>query len=298
MNIYVTGASGFVGCSLIKHLNASNHLALPLQRNFDTNSMIAIENGIPVDCIIHLAGRAHVIDETTNDIYSAYKKVNVDYTLKVAELAKLWGVKRFVFLSSIKVNGEVTGKPFTEHDTPAPLDAYGQTKLEAELLLKDFCQKIDMELVIIRPPLIYGPGVKANFKSLINLCKKPIPLPFGSVSNKRSLISLESLNSFIELCCHHPAAANQTFLISDDHDVSMNELIHTIRTAMGHSSCLLPIPSAILKFAFNLLGKKNLSERLLNDLQVDTSKAKKLLGWKPVISFEEGIKQTVNEYVS
>jgi len=298
MNIYVTGASGFVGRSLIKHLIDSNHLTLSLHRNSVTNSIIAIEKGMSVDCIIHLAGRAHVMHETASDIYSAYREVNVGYTLKVAALAKLWGVKRFVFLSSVKVNGEATRQPFTEQGTPAPLDAYGQTKLEAELLLKDFCEQNDMELVIIRPPLIYGPGVKANFKSLINLCRKPIPLPLGSVSNKRSLISLENLNSFIELCCHHPAAANQTFLISDDHDVSMTELIHTIRTAMGHRSFLLPIPSAILKFALNILGKKNLSERLLNNLQVDTSKAKQLLGWKPVISFEEGIKQTVNEYVA
>jgi UDP-glucose 4-epimerase len=298
MNIYVTGASGFVGQSLIKYLNDSSHLALSLHRNSVTDSIIAIKRGIPVDCIIHLAGRAHVMHETASDIYLPYREANVDYTLKVAALAKSLSVKRFVFLSSVKVNGELTKQPFTEQNSPSPQDAYGQTKLEAELLLNDFCEKNDMELVIIRPPLIYGPGVKANFNSLINLCRKPIPLPFGCISNKRSLISLDNLNNFIELCCHHPAAANQTFLISDDHDVSTTELIHTIRTAMGQRAFLLPIPSVILKVVFSIMGKKNLSERLLNNLQVDTSKAKQLLGWKPVISFNEGIKKTINEHAS
>ncbi len=295
MKIYVTGASGFVGQSLMKYLRDLKHTAIPLQKD-DVLNHNYIDEG--AECIIHLAGRAHVMKEYASDIYQAFKKVNVDYTLKVAKLAKKREIKRFIYLSSIKVNGEVSEHPCLESDPTKPTDAYGETKLEAEFLLKDFCEKNDMELVIIRPPLIYGPGVKANFKSLINLCRKPIPLPFGSVSNKRSLISLENLNNFIELCCHHPAAANQTFLISDDHDVSTAELIRTIRAAMGHRSFSLPIPSVILKFAFNIIGKKNLSERLLNNFQADTSKAKQLLGWKPVISFENGIKQTVNEYVA
>jgi len=239
------------------------------------------------------------MQDTAANIYQAYKDVNLDYTLQVAKFAHAHQVKRFVFLSSIKVNGESSPKtPITESDIPAPVDAYGQTKLEAEIALKDFCEQNDMELVIIRPPLIYGTGVKANFKSLIKLCRKPIPLPFGSIPNKRSLINLENLNSFIELCCHHPSAANQTFLISDDYDISTTELIRAIRNAMGRPSLLLPIPSVILKLTFTIIGKKNLSERILNNLQVDTSKAKKLLGWRPVMSFNDGIKQTLNEYVT
>jgi nucleoside-diphosphate-sugar epimerase len=234
MQLLISGANGFVGKALQKVLLKHGHKPTPIPRNIVPENLKKNQ----LECFIHLAGRAHVMHEFAQDIYLAYKEVNVDYSLKAATIAKSLGVKRFVFLSSVKVNGEATRQPFTENNTPSPKDAYGQTKLEAELLLKDFCAKNDMELVIIRPPLIYGPGVKANFKSLINLCKKPIPLPFGSVSNKRSLISLENLNSFIELCCHHPAAANQTFLISDDHDVSMTELINTIRTAMGHRSFL------------------------------------------------------------
>ncbi len=235
--------------------------------------------------------------ETADDIYQAYREVNVDYTLKIAALAKSIGIRRFIFLSSVKVNGESSLEPFTESDVPAPLDAYGQTKLEAELLLKEFCAEHQMELVIIRPPLIYGPHVKANFKSLIKLCNRPLPLPFGSIKNKRSLVSLENLNSFIELCCHHPLAVNQTFMISDDYDVSTTELICSIKSALGRKPLQIPIPHAMLSMALNLCGRHTLNERLLGNLQVNINKAKERIGWTPAISFEEGIKRTVKEYV-
>lgn len=290
MNLLMSGASGFVGVSLSKTLLSNGHTITPIHRNHLPSEQVT------ADCLIHLAGRAHVMQETQGDIYRAYKEVNVDYTLKIASLAKSLSIKRFVFISSIKVSGEVTKQPFTELNRSAPLDAYGQTKQEAEVLLKDFCATNQMELVIIRPPLIYGPGVKANFKSLIQLCRKPIPLPFGNVKNKRSLISLENLNNFIELCCHHPLAANQTFLISDDHDVSTTELINTIRASLGKKPCQLPVPETLLSMAFNIAGKHQLNDRLLNNLQVDITKAKELLNWRPVISFEEGIKRTVSEY--
>ena len=293
MNLLITGANGFVGASLSKMLVNRNHDVTALRRDFNPADL-------PYDyysCLIHLAGRAHVMQETTDDIYSAYKAVNVDYTLKVVELARSLRIKRFIFLSSIKVNGEVTNVPFNESDTPAPLDAYGQTKLEAELLLKNFCTEHEIELVIIRAPLIYGPGVKANFKSLIQLCKKTVPIPFGSVRNKRSLVSLDNLNNFIELCCIHPVAANQTFLISDDQDISTKQLVNTIRAALGRNSWQLPIPASLLSIFFNLVGKHYLNERLLSNLQLDISKAKRLLNWRPVITFEDGIKQTVANYV-
>lgn len=292
MNLLITGANGFVGKSLSKTLCNHGHTVTAIHRDY-TGAELPVNS---YQCLIHLAGRAHVMHETASDIYSAYREVNVDYSLKVAALSKSLGVKRFIFLSSIKVNGEVSRLPYTELDSPAPLDAYGQTKLEAEIALKNFCAKNQMELVIIRPPLIYGGGVKANFRSLIQLCKKPIPLPFGHIHNKRSLVSLENLNSFIELCCHHPHAANQTFLISDDRDISTAELINTIKGALGQKSWQLPIPATVLKMTFSMLGKQNLNERLLANLQVDISKAKQLLHWKPVISFDEGIKRTVNEY--
>lgn len=291
MNLLITGSNGFVGNSLTKTLIGHGHTITPIHRHhFPSEPHVH-------QCLIHLAGRAHVMRESQCNIYQAYHEVNVDYTRKIVSLAKSLGVKRFVLLSSVKVNGESTKQPFTELAMPAPEDAYGQTKLEAETLLKAYCAANQLELVVIRPPLIYGPGVKANLKSLIELCQQPIPLPFGSVNNKRSLVSLENLNSFIELCCHHPQAANQTFLISDDHDVSTTELINTIRVALGRKPCQLAIPEKLLSVAFEMVGKHALNERLLGNLQVDITKAKALLGWKPVISFEEGIQRTVADYV-
>lgn len=294
MNLLITGSNGFVGKSLSKMLLSHGHTVTPIHRDY-TQAELPFNS---YQCLIHLAGRAHVMYETSSDIYSAYREVNVEYTLKTAALARSLGVKRIIFLSTIKVNGEVSRTPYTELDAPAPLDAYGQTKLEAEIALKDFSAKNQMELVIIRPPLIYGGGVKANFRSLIQLCKKPIPMPFGHIHNKRSLVSLENLNSFIELCCHHPHAANQTFLISDDHDISTTELINTIKGALGQKSWQVPIPVTLLKMTFSMLGKQHLNERLLGNLQVDISKAKQLLHWQPVISFDEGIKRTVHEYAA
>lgn len=289
MNILMTGASGFVGKSLSAALKSHHHDVSPLTHSQFPTSLVAQS----YDCLIHLAGRAHVMHETAADIYQAYKEVNVDYTLKVALLAQSLGVKRFVFLSSLKVNGEVSSKPFTELDSPAPTDAYGQTKLEAELLLQDFCLKNDMELVIIRPPLIYGAGVKANFKALIQLCNKPIPLPFGNIRNKRSLISLDNLNDFIECCCQHPKAANQTFVISDDFDVSTTELIYTIKCALHRKSLLIPVPQNLLRLFLNITRKQTLVDRLLGDLQVDITKSKQLLNWQPVVNFKQGVQNAI-----
>lgn len=294
MNLLISGANGFVGKSLSQTLVSNGHKVTQLQRD---NFLPDAYGNDGYQCLIHLAGRAHVIRETVTDIYTAYREVNLDYTVKVASLAHSLRIKRFIFLSSVKVNGEYSNHPFNDQDVPSPLDAYGQTKLEAELFLKDFCLRHDMELVIIRPPLIYGPDVKANFKALIHLCNQPIPLPFSCVHNKRSMISLKNLNSFITLCCQHPEAANQTFLISDDHDVSINELIKTIRYALGRKPLLFPMPVSLLKAFFKVVGKDHLNDRLLNNLQVDSTKAKRILNWQPDISFAEGIKITIDKIV-
>jgi UDP-glucose 4-epimerase len=290
MNILVSGAHGFVGNALCAYLISQGNTVSTVNRNDPEQSF----TGNTFDCMINLAARAHVMQETAEDVYRAYADINVGYTLNMARLAKTLNIKRFIFLSSVKVNGECTTTPFTESDSPQPMDDYGRTKLEAEISLKDYCASQNLELVLIRPPLIYGAQVKANFKHLVQICKKTIPLPFGSICNKRSLISLQNLNNFIELCCIHPAAANQTFLISDDHDVSTTELIKTIRWAVGQKPLLFPVPERLLKLTLSLLGKKNLSDRLLGDLQVDITKAKDLLGWKPVINFKDAIHQAVN----
>jgi UDP-glucose 4-epimerase len=291
MQVLVTGANGFVGQALCQELVTHDHACTAVQRG----ALDPEHYPGAYDCMIHLAGRAHVMKDTATDVYQAYAMVNIDYTLKVAELARQLKVKRFVFLSSVKVNGEASVHPFTETDIPAPLDAYGQTKLEAELVLKKFCAEHQMELVIIRPPLIYGPGVKANFKQLIKLCLLPVPLPFASMSNRRSFVSLNNLVDFISLCCIHPQAADQTFLISDDQDVSMAELIKAIRSANKQKAMLFSMPPGLLESILKLTGKSGLAARLFGKLQVDISKAKTLLGWQPTLSFHAGIARTLEK---
>ncbi|HEY3300178.1 MAG TPA: NAD-dependent epimerase/dehydratase family protein [Methylophilaceae bacterium] len=315
MKILVTGASGFVGQALCKDLIKHEHEVATLHRvanlDFTAEQILASSldshgcNAVSLkandlydyDVLVHLAARAHVMHETVQDVYKAYSEINVVYTLKVARLAIELKVKRFIFLSSIKVNGESTVVPFIEKAYPHPEDAYGQTKLDAEVALKELFRGSKAELVIIRPPLIYGVGVKANFKQLIKFCRLPIPLPFGAVHNKRSLIFLENLVHFIELCCQHPKAANETFLISDGYDVSTTELIAKTRKALNQSSWLIPIPQSWLVYLFTLLGKSSLNQRLFGNLQVDIAKAKQLLDWQAPVSFNEGIKKAVDDYV-
>lgn len=289
MNILITGANGFIGKALTTHL-LQGHTITIVERH-TPNTQLKVNT---YDCLIHLAGRAHIVRETATNVYQAFKEANVDYTLKVAQLAQQLQIKKFIFLSSIGVNGKQSfNHAFTEADTPHPHNDYAKTKWEAELALKTFFENSVTSLTIIRPPLVYGPNPKANFKALLSLCRYPLPLPFGAIHNRRSLISIDNLCQFIELCCLHPEASNQTFLISDDHDVSVTELVLAIRKALHRSPCLLQVPSIVLKAIFTLIGKRNLNEQLLGDLQIDISKAKKLLNWQPSISFDEGIKRTV-----
>lgn len=294
MNILISGANGFIGRTLRSLLVNQGHKVFTISRDsYPQNS-----GNLEYDCLIHLAGRAHILRETSEDAYHAFNEANVGYTLKVAELAKKLAIKRFVFISSIGVNGKHSGShPFTEQDIPKPHNDYARTKWEAELALKAFFEVSETELTIIRPPLVYGPNPKANFKTLLSLCKYPIPLPFGAIHNKRSLVGIDNLCHFISLCCQHPAAADQTFLISDDQDVSLTELITTIRKALNRPAWLLSVPNHWLCTFFKLLGKDNLSDQLLANLQVDASKAKQLLDWKPILRLDEGIKNAVISYV-
>ncbi|KAE9624253.1 UDP-glucose 4-epimerase family protein [Aeromonas veronii] len=304
--VILTGASGFVGRQ-IKNTMPREKLILVGRRNLDEEytffSSDLDENSQydsimkDVSCIIHCAARAHVMNEGNDNPYCLYHKINVDGTLNLARQAAVNGVKRFIYISSIKVNGESTrvNSPFTEKNIPAPEDAYGISKLAAETGLRELSIETNMEVVIIRPPLVYGPGVKANFSAMMNLASKNLPLPLGAINNKRSMVALDNLVDLIVTCIDHPKAANKTFLVSDDHDVSTTELLEMMVRAIGKTPRLLPVPMEWLKFAGKLIGKQAVIERLCGNLQVDISYTKEILGWQPPISMEEGIKRCFTE---
>ncbi len=245
-----------------------------------------------VASVVHCAARVHVMHDAAVDSLAAFRAVNVDGTMNLARQAATAGVKRFVFISSVKVNGESTqpGTAFTEADNPNPQDAYGQSKHEAEQGLRQTALDTGMEVVIIRPPLVYGPGVKANFAALMRAVQRGWPLPLGAVHNQRSLVALDNLVDFIAVCRTHPQAANQTFLVSDGQDLSTTELIRGMAQAAGVPARLLPVPVWALQAGAKLLGKGDAVQRLCGNLQVDMSKATQLLGWVPPVSVDEGLK--------
>lgn len=298
-----------VGKALCSEMHRQGHAVLGTVRsmevlnNTELTTVECIDNAtnwskalVGVNIVIHLAARVHVISDRASNPFAEFRKVNVEGTLNLARQAANAGVKRFIFASSVKVNGEHTeiGKPFTENDVPNPQDAYGISKLEAEQGLLKIAHETGMEVVIIRPPLIYGPGVKANFASLLSVVKKGIPLPLGAVNNKRSFLYVENLVNFILYCIHHPLAANQTFLISDGQDLSTPELLKQCASAMGVKLTLLPVPQKWLEVGAALLGKRDVAQRLCGNLQLDITKARELLGWIPPYSVAEGLKATVS----
>lgn len=299
--ILLTGYSGFVGSALFSSLAAEQlvligrhktelQCASSFIKHLDANENYddCLED---VAVVIHCAARVHMMNDTAIDPLQAFREINVLGTLNLARQAAAAGVKRFIYLSSIKVNGEAThdNLPFHHNDIPAPLDAYGVSKAEAENGLHLLAKETGMELVIIRPPLIYGPNVKANFASMLKLARKNLPLPLGAINNKRSLVALDNLVDLIVTCIDHPGAANQTFLVSDDHDVSTTELLKLMTRASGKKPRLLPVPVSWLRFAAKLTGKQAVIERLCGNLQVDIQHTKETLGWMPPISVEEGI---------
>jgi nucleoside-diphosphate-sugar epimerase len=295
MNVLVTGVSGFLGKIILNSLQINHHKIISVTRNGSQNSMaIGDINGltnwskalINCDVVIHLAARVHQKLDNSTDTLLEFRKVNTAGTLNLAGQANNAGVKRFIFISSIKVNGEESDFPYSEMSVPKPIDTYAISKWDAEQGLNKMAKDGGMEIVIIRPPLIYGPGVKANFASMINWTRTGLPLPFGAINNKRSMVAVENLVDFILLCADKsksPKAANQTFLISDGVDVSTTELLNNVRSAYGINIPLIPVPESCLKFSLNLLGRSDLSSRLLGSLTVNISKARNLLGWEPKI---------------
>lgn len=309
--VLLTGATGFVGSAVLGGLQSSSeHSVSAVHRrsisdasdsvrivptlNADTNWSAALTD---CDVVLHAAARVHVMNEYAADPLAAFRKVNVEGTLNLARQAAASGVKRFIFISSIKVNGEATtaGRSFSPSDTPAPEEPYGISKLEAEQGLMQVASETGMEVVIIRPPLVYGPGVKGNFASLVKLMAKGLPLPLGAIHNKRSLVGIDNLVDLIIHCIDHPAAANEVFLAGDGEDLSTTELLRGVAEAMGRPARLISVPAGMLRVWASLLGKRAVADRLLESLQVDISKARDLLGWEPPISVEEGLRRCVRD---
>ena len=315
--ICVTGATGFIGSKLSLKLSQLSYDVLAPVRNLSSNSLSLNQNlkyikvekeGFnlnyskilkQVDTVIHCAARTHVVKEVEKSPQIAYQKINVEETLNLATQAASFGVKRFIFLSSIKVNGEKTlrSESFKHNDIAMPEDAYGASKLEAEKVLRELSDRTGLEIVIIRAPLVYGEGVKGNFLRLLNLTNKKIPLPFARINNIRSLVGLDNLIDLIICCIDHPKAAGQIFLISDNESISTPELIKKIGAAMGKSTRLFPVPLSIFKLLGRLMGKSYEVDKLLGSLMVDTSHTRQILGWKPILSLDDGLNKTVQWYL-
>lgn len=313
MKILVTGATGFVGKRLTCVLAEKEHDVIAAVRSvpeqkvagaayeqiIDFNSVDEWTRQLQgVDCVVHAAARVHVMNEVESDPLQAFRAVNVAGTMALAEGAVRAGVKRLVFISSIKVNGEGTQPPraYTADDAPAPADPYGISKMEAEQALIALGSERGLEVVIVRPVLVYGPGVKANFRSMMSWLYKRIPLPLGAIDNRRSLVFIDNLVDLIRVCCGHPGAVGQTFLVSDGTDVSTTQLLRKIGRALGVRPVLIGVPVWALSLAAAALGKKAVSHRLCGSLQVDITKNDRLLNWKPPIAMDTALETTARDF--
>ena len=305
----VTGASGFIGRALCRELRATSHHCIAALRKpapFEGEQVIVGDIGPDTDwrpalqgigCIVHLAARTHVLNERSADPLAVYRQINVEATRRLAQQAAAARVQRFVFLSSIKVNGESTGEhPFSPNDAPQPQDAYGISKREAEDVLRQIGTETGMEIVILRPPLVYGPGVKGNFLRLLQAVAQGVPLPLASIKNRRSLVYVGNLVDAIITCMDSSAAAGKTFLVSDGEDVSTPALIRKLAAALGRPPRLLPCPPVLLHFAAALLGKRAAAMRLTGSLAVDSSALRQELGWQPRYSLDQGLNATGRWY--
>lgn len=311
--ILITGATGFVGSHLLQMALAQNREVVcpvrsgrsssdtktPLIDSIDRNTDWEAHL-INVHTVIHCAARVHVMNDTEADPLAAFREVNLYGTLRLAEQAAAAGVNQFIYLSSVKVNGEMTatGQAFTENDTPQASDPYGISKQEAEAALMELGQRTGMAITIIRPPLVYGKGVAANFLSLLIWVKKKIPLPLGSIHNQRSFVFVKNLTDFILHCVQNPQAYNQVFLISDGKDLSTTELLREAAKALEVPSRLLPFPAGLINFAANLIGKKNIADRLCQSLRVDSSKARDRMQWTPPYSVQQGLRESAAKLIS
>jgi len=316
VKILITGATGFVGkqlCNELHHDVCYEVYAAVRKKTEsvseeihqfeigDLSAEIDWSNVLQgVEVVVHTAARVHIMNDSVVDPLAEFRIVNTAATLTLTRQAAERGVKRFIFISSIKVNGEMTkpNQPFQPDDTFIPVDPYGLSKYEAEQGLIKIAEESGMEFVIIRPPLVYGAGVRANFASMMKWIKIGLPLPLGAVQNQRSFVALDNLVSFIIHCIDHPKAANEIFLISDSEDVSTTELLRKVAKVFGQKALLLPVPIDWMRFVAKLIGKGDVTSRLFGSLQVDSSKVYELLGWKQVITMDEQLKKTADAYLN
>lgn len=298
IRVLVTGASGFVGSALLRHLATQEVDLVVAARsgytpscsecvfdvgdiNAETDWSTAIHD---VDVVVHVAGLAHLEQRASADALAAFRSVNFDGTLNLARQAVAAGVRRLIFISSIGVNGYQGGRSLTADDSPAPVDFYAQSKWEAEQALMLLVKESALEVVIIRPPLVYGTGAPGNFGKLVRAVSRGIPLPLGAVKNRRTLVALENLVDLIRVCITHPDAANQVFLAGDAEDISTTELLKCVAKALNKPALLLPVPVGMMAFGAGLLGKRDRIEKICGDLQVDITKTRQVLGWNPPVS--------------
>ncbi len=316
MRLLITGASGFIGREVLKKTSMKSTWRVrcavrsPLSDTLSIVEQTAVGDLSPemdwtealkdMDVVVHLAARVHVMKDASKNPLSEFRRVNVDGTLRLARQAAGAGIKRFIFLSSIKVNGEATipAHPFTAESLEAPIDAYGLSKLEAEMGLKRIGSETGMQITIIRPPLVYGPGVKANFYSMMNWLSLGLPLPLGAIPNRRSLVALDNLVDLIMTCLDHPRAANQVFLVSDGEDLSTTDLLRRTAAALGRTARLIPVPISAVRMAARLTGRANFARRLCDSLQIDISKTEKLLAWRPSVRVDEALKKTAAKFLA
>lgn len=308
LRVLVTGANGFVGRAVCEKLleqgysvrGAVRTLACPsgvesvkvadIDAETDWSKILS-----DVDVVIHLAARVHVMQDEAEDPLAEFLRINKAGSEHLARCAAASGVKRMVYVSSIKVNGEKTqnGRRFSDRDSPAPQDPYGISKWEAEQVLQNVACETGLEVVIVRPPLVYGAGVKGNFAQMLHAVRRGIPLPFGSVRNQRDLIYVGNLADALITCAMHPAAAGQTYLLSDNAPVSTPELLRKLAQALGVPSRVFPFPLVLLKVAGRLTGKSMQVDRLLGSLQVDSAKIRRELDWSPPFTLQQGLQKTV-----
>lgn len=309
--VLMTGANGFVGRSLLARMDERSVPVRAAARcdlsGRDTFRVGEVDGSTPwaqalqgCASVVHLAARVHVMEDRLADPLAEFRRINFEGTLNLARQAAQAGVTRFVYMSSIKVNGEATtaGRPFMADDPANPVGPYSTSKAEAEEGLRLLAKETGMEVVIIRPVLVYGPGVKANFLSMMRWIKKRFPLPLGAIHNSRSLVAVDNLVDLVITCLRHPAAGNQIFLVSDGEDLSTTDLLRRTATAMGTRSRLLPVPTSFLEAVAAIVGKREMAQRLCGALQVDIEKTRRLLDWSPPVSVDHALRETVDYFLT